>query len=158
MSSSTTASKATCKHRILNHLIRALRGEVFEWAVPDQIKIPTGWLPMYSFQRAEIGGSAANVRISELKAPEGTRVDNSACGIPVEKRTFSFDTPSGGTRIHCYRLDMRVENIDKFIDFPNLRLNKLAIQQAGAMIIEHEESVRIVAMKTTKSPDLFASA
>jgi len=146
---------------ILEKLIDARLGHISEWAVKGLVRCPPGSLPLWSLQGAECGGSAANMRLYELKAPEGL-----GCGIPIEKVKLDYYLDESAHHLICYRLAIEPELIEEFIDMAECRLRKDRVAAYGYLIEEYEDTtggpsgkaVRLV--KEHRSPlpqsDLFS--
>lgn len=120
----------TTHQRILHKLIQALLGLEWEYAVEERKeRLPTGWLPLWSFQAPDCGGSAANVRIHELRSPEGT-LGGRGLGIPVEHKTFHYEVNGKNRIIYAYKLALERDQLC-FIDQAACRLNKPLLYARG---------------------------
>lgn len=112
--------------------------EQIAWPPGSSNLLPPGEVPMPVLQGPECGGSAANVRLSELRMPEEAGKNYS--GIPVSKHVRWYQMDGQNVRVVTYRLGItKPENIDRFINFDECRLNKLAISEAGGVILDIED-------------------
>lgn len=112
--------------------------EQIAWPPGSSNLLPPGEVPMPVLQGPECGGSAANVRLSELRMPEEAGKNYS--GIPVSKHVRWYQMDGQNVRVVTYRLGItKPENIDRFINFDECRLNKTAIAAAGGVIVEVDD-------------------
>jgi hypothetical protein len=92
--------------------------------------LPLGCLPLHEFQSPNFGGTAANVRMAELKRPEG---DFGGKGIPIEKVVVdALDDGTAITRTHCYRLAVDPKYID--LSGPYCRLDRAKLAADGLQV------------------------
>lgn len=117
----------TTYRRILDMLV-LYRRQGLRYEYVQGVFLPIGELPLSAFQGPEIGGSAANVRLWELRAPEQHK--RNFKGIPI-KKSRRYYTGNDGNRYNTitYTLDLPLDLIDDALDLdiPCLRRDVLAL-------------------------------
>lgn len=131
-----------------------------QWPEGSGQFLPPGEIPMPLFQGAEVGGSAANVRLSELRMPE--ELKKNYRGIPIHKNVHAQLYDGKSHRVVTYRLGVKPGYVDKFIDFDNCRLRKDVIAGYGGQIVEFDDdadgkdksgkTVKIIAKSSASPP------
>lgn len=124
--------------KILKLLMDAQRSQKrIEYPEGSGHLLPPGEIPMPVFQGGEIGGSAANVRLSELRMPEEEKKNYR--GIPIHKNVHHQQYNGENHRIVTYRLAVKPHMVDKFIDYENCRMNKQVIDSYGGEIVDFDD-------------------
>lgn len=127
----------TTYRRILDMLV-TYRKQGLRYEYVRGVYLPIGELPLSAFQGPEIGGSAANVRLWELRAPEQQK--RSFKGIPIKKSRRYYDGHDGARHnTITYTLDLPLDLIDDVLDLDIPCLRKDVLEMHGYTIEEFED-------------------
>ena len=128
----------TSQARILALLIRARKGDYYETVDNGRLRIPDGWLPLFSLQGKDAGRTAANCRLAPRKCPQAASKKHK--GVPIEKMLFEYTDSYGRPHyLPVYRLAIEPRDLDRFLHPDTCSLNRTAVEAAGFRVEEYIE-------------------